>query len=239
MKKISNKNIEMLKKNSYPGRCIIIGMTPDAKNFVQIYCIMGRSENSRNRIFVEEKGEVKTKAWDESKVKDPSLIIYNVTKVFENMHIITNGDHTDTIVDYVKEGQSFEDALNTRKFEPDEPNYTPRISGIIQMDNNKCIYKLSILKSFLNSSISCLRQYYNYESAIPGIGHCIHTYKGDGNPLPSFENEPYVVPILDNIDETLNLYWNIINEENKVSLLVKYINIETKKYQIKIINKHN
>ena len=217
-------------KSSYPGRGIIIGMTPDGKNMVQVYWIMGRSENSRNRIFAMEDGFVKTEAFDISKLSDPSLVIYYAARNYDNIHIVTNGDQTDTIY----EMKSFEDALATRTFEPDPPNFTPRISGIC--NNGK--YKLSILKSIDNNSDYCVRQYFNYDKPIAGIGHCIHTYDCDGNPLPSFSGEPYKVPVFNCIDETADYYWNNLNEENKISLFVKFIDIENNKFNIKIINKN-
>ena len=215
---------------SYPGRGIVIGMTPDGKHMVQVYWIMGRSENSRNRIFAMDNGFVKTEAFDISKLSDPSLVIYYAAKNYDNVHIVTNGDQTDTIY----EMKSFEGALNTRTFEPDSPNFTPRISGIY----NDGKYKLSILKSIGNNSDYCVRQYFNYDKPIAGIGHCIHTYDCDGNPLPSFSGEPYQVPLYDCIEETADYYWSRLNEENKISLFVKFIDIENNKYNIKIINKN-
>ena len=219
--------------NSYPGRGIVIGMTPDGKNMAQVYWIMGRSENSRNRIFVLENEFVKTQAYDIAKLSDPSLVIYYAAKHYDNVHIVTNGDQTDTIY----EMKSFENALHTRTFEPDSPNYTPRISGVVDFDG-KYIYKLSILKSIGNNPDYCIRQYFNYDNPIAGAGHCIHTYECDSNPLKSFNGEPYIVPVFDCIDETAEFYWNKLNEENRISLFVKFINIETKETNIKIINKN-
>jgi IMP cyclohydrolase len=231
-------NLQRLKENPYPGRTIIQGMTPDGEHMVQVYWIMGRSKNSRNRIFLEENGNVKTKLWDESKVSDPSLIIYYPSKSFRNAHIITNGDQTDTIYDAIKNGRSFEEALNTRTFEPDAPNFTPRISGIIDLDDPQYAYRLSILKSLNNNAEYPLRQNFLYERAVPGAGHCIHTYAGDGNPLPSFAGEPYLLPLLNDPAETANLYWQTINTENKVSLLVKFIHIKSAQARLIIVNKH-
>jgi len=237
-KQKQDANYNLLKSNTYPGRGIIIGMSPDAKHLVQVYWIMGRSENSRNRVFVEEDGFVRTKAFDESKLTDPSLIIYFPAKHSDGRHIITNGDQTDTIFETMERGGSFEDALNTRCFEPDAPNFTPRISGIVDLNDRKYAYKLSILKSFNNEGTFCIRNYFNYEKAVPGVGHCIHTYAQDGNPIPSFSGEPYELELFDDIDETIQHYWNALNEENKVSILAKYINVGDGSFKIRIINKN-
>ena len=236
---ISTKNLEALKGNPYPGRGIITGLSPDGKNFIQVYWIMGRSENSRNRIFVNDSGTVKTKAYDESKVKDPSLIIYNSNRNLGNCHIVSNGDQTDTIFNEMKSGKGFDVSLDTRTFEPDEPNYTPRISGIVNLDDSKYAYQLSILKAMNNNPDYCSKQFFNYEKGIAGIGHCIQTYVTDGNPLPPFEGEPYLLPLFNDIEETAAKYWETLNEDNKISLAVKYVNIETKEYNYKIINKHS
>lgn len=233
---LNEKNLE---QNKYPGRGIVVGMSPDSKKLIQVYWIMGRSENSRNRVFEAEGEFVKTKAFDESKMTDPSLIIYYPIKAFEKYHIVSNGDQTDTIYDYIKGGKTFEDALTTREFEPDPPNFTPRISGIIDLNNEKGSYALSILKSINNNSDFCQRNYYYYSNFIPGYGHCIHTYDEDGNPIPSFSKEPYIVKLQNNIEDNANYFWNLLNEDNKISLLVKYIDIADKTVEIKIINKHN
>lgn len=238
MNQLLQSNLQRLKTNPYPGRGIIQGMTQDEQHLVQVYWIMGRSENSRNRVFMEENGFVKTKLWDESKVSDPSLIIYYPARHFIKAHIITNGDQTDTIYDAVSHGKSFEDALNTRTFEPDSPNFTPRISGIIDLDDPQYAYRLSILKSFNNDPEYTIRQNFLYERPIPGAGHCIHTYAGDGNPLPSFAGEPYVLPILNDPAETADLYWRTLNSDNKVSLFVKFINMHSGEAHIVIVNKH-
>lgn len=238
MQIILNKNMNHLKSNQYPGRGMVIGMTPDAGSMVQVYWIMGRSENSRNRIFVvEDNKEVRNKAFDESKIIDPSLIIYKPVRALGRIHILSNGDQTDTIYRQYKNGGSFEQAIEEREYEPDEPNYTPRISGVVNLGDAGTAYQLSIIKSFYNTSELCIRNYYNYSKAIPGVGHCITTYLCDGNPLPSFEGEPYILPIRNDINETLDLYWNLLNEENRISLLVKHINIQTNTIDIEVRNK--
>lgn len=231
-------NYKKLVSNVYPGRGIIIGMSPDSQNMVQVYWIMGRSVNSRNRIFEEDKGFVRTKAYDESKVVDPSLIIYYPVKHIGGYHIVSNGDQTDTIYEALSKGKSFENALDTRCFEPDAPNFTPRISGIVNLKGSQYAYKLSILKSFNNSGDSCSRHFYNYEKGIPGIGHCIHTYSQDGNPLPSFAGEPYELELFNDINDTARCYWDALNEENRISLLVKYICEEDGSFETRIINKY-
>lgn len=231
-------NFENLKKNRYPGRGIIIGMSPDSMHMVQVYWIMGRSENSRNRVFVEDNGYVRTKAFDESRLVDPSLIIYYPAKHFHGQHIVTNGDQTETIHDALAKECSFESALNTRSFEPDAPHFTPRISGIVNVEGSPYTYQLSILKSGNDMGEFCLRYYFNYEKGMPGIGHCIHTYAGDGSPLPSFRGEPYELELFDDIGKTARYYWNALDESNKVSLLVKYIEISGGSFRIIIINKN-
>lgn len=229
-------NIDSLKSNSYPGRGIVIGETPNGENLVQVYWIMGRSASSRNRIFKQDGEFVKTQLFKDDKTIDTSLIVYYPARNFGKYHIITNGDQTDTIYDFIKNNKTFEEALNTRTFEPDGPNFTPRISGIIDTENKS--YKLSILKSIDNNEEYLTRQYFNYEKFIPGVGHLIHTYKQDGNPLESFKGEPKVVNIYDDIDETINYYWDNINSDNRVSILAKYINVKTGEVTIKIINKN-
>ncbi len=234
------RNMKKLSENVYPGRGIIIGLSPDSKNIIQVYWIMGRSENSRNRVFTEENGFVRTRAYHPAKLKDPSLVIYYPVKHIENKHIVTNGDQTDTIYDFFKDKSgSFEDALRTRTFEPDAPNYTPRISGIVNLDDKITLYNLSILKSLDNNERVCQRFFFSYSSAIPGTGHLIHTYNSDGNPLPSFCGEPCMVRLDKDIDSVAKYYWDLLNEENRVSLLVKFINLETKKFNISIINKNS
>lgn len=227
-----------LKGNAYPGRGIVIGKTPDGKHAVTAYFIMGRSENSRNRIFVEDGEGIRTQAFDPSKLSDPSLIIYAPVRVQGNRTIVTNGDQTDTVYDLMAEGKTFEQALRTREFEPDGPNYTPRISGILQVENNSFHYAMSILKSSDGNPDSCCRYTFTYENPLAGEGHFIHTYMGDGNPLPSFEGEPKRVKMADDMDEFAAMLWDSLNEENKVSLFVRYIEIETGKTMSKIINKN-
>lgn len=230
-------NYKKLKSNAYPGRGIVFGMSPDSKHMIQVYWIMGRSENSRNRIFEEKGGFVKTKAFDESKLVDPSLIIYYPVKHYKDWHIVSNGDQTDTIFEALTKGGSFGSALNTRCFEPDAPNFTPRISGIISLKDSQYAYQLSILKSYCNTGNSCIRHFFNYEEGIPGIGHCIHTYTGDGNPLPSFAGEPYELELFDNIGETAEFFWNALDKTNRISILTKFISIEDGSFNVSIINK--
>lgn len=234
MKKID----ELLKNNAYPGRGIIIGKNSDGKNISVAYFIMGRSENSRNRVFEVQDEGIRTKAFDESKLTDPSLIIYAPVRVIDNQTIVTNGDQTDTIYDFIKDGDTFENALRTREFEPDEPNFTPRISGIVQVNQNKFLYKLSILKSARGNDECCQRFFFEYENPITGEGHFIHTYKCDGNPIPSFEGEPTLVKIEGNIDEFTDNIWNSLNEDNKVSLFTRFINLENGEVQTRIVNKN-
>ena len=227
-----------LMSNAYPGRGIILGRTPDNKKNVIAYFIMGRSENSRNRVFTETEDGIRTEAFDPSKMTDPSLIIYHPVRLYDGTLVVTNGDQTDTIVDYLKQGKSYFEALRTREFEPDAPNYTPRISGVMHVENGKFNYAMSILKSNNGNPEACNRYTFAYENAVAGEGHFIHTYKCDGNPLPSFEGEPKLVAIPDNMDEFAELLWNSLNEDNKVSLFVRYIDIETGKYESRIINKN-
>ena len=225
-----------LRNNSYPGRGIIIGRTTDGKKAA--YFIMGRSVNSRNRIFVEEGEGIRTQAYDESKLTDPSLIIYAPVRVLGNKTIVTNGDQTDTIYEGMDKQLTFEQTLRTREFEPDAPNYTPRISGILHIENGKYNYAMSILKSNNGDPKSCNRYTFAYENPAAGEGHFIHTYKCDGDPLPSFEGEPKLVAVSDDIDAFTQLLWNSLNEENKVSLFVRYIEIETGKHETRIVNKN-
>lgn len=229
---------EELKNNSYPGRGIIIGKSPDGIHAVTAYFIMGRSENSRNRIFVEDGEGIRTQAFDPSRLTDPSLIIYAPVRVLGNKTIVTNGDQTDTIYDGMDIQLTFEQSLRCREFEPDAPNYTPRISGIMHMERGGFNYAMSILKSNNGNPDSCHRYTFAYENPADGEGHFIHTYMNDGNPLPSFEGEPKLIGIPDQIEAFADLIWNNLNEENKVSLFVRYINIETGETQSKIINKN-
>ncbi len=228
-----------LKENSYPGRGIIIGKSKDGKSAVTAYFIMGRSENSRNRIFTEnEDCGIRTEAFDPSKLEDPSLIIYSPVRVLGNDTVVTNGNQTDTIIDALKDGKCFNRALRTREFEPDAPNYTPRISGIMHIENNSFSYKMSILKSDNGNPDCCIRNTFTYDKPLAGKGRFIHTYMGDGNPLPSFEGEPELVDIPDDMDEFTNMLWSSLNEDNKVSLFVRYIDIATGEYKTNIINKN-
>ena len=227
-----------LQGNAYPGRGIIIGKTPDGKKAVTAYFIMGRSENSRNRVFVEEGEGIRTQAFDPSKLTDPSLIIYAPVRVLGNKTIVTNGDQTDTIYEGMDKQLTFEQSLRNREFEPDAPNYTPRISGIMHVDKGSYNYAMSILKSNTGDPSSCNRYTFAYENPKSGEGHFIHTYMRDGNPLPSFEGEPKLVEIPDDMESFANMLWESLNEDNKVSLFVRYIEIETGKYETKIINKN-
>lgn len=227
-----------LQGNSYPGRGIIIGRSPSGKYAVTAYFIMGRSENSRNRIFVEEGQGIRTEAFDPSKLTDPSLIIYAPVRVLGNKTIVTNGDQTDTIYEGMDKQLTFEQTLRSRTFEPDGPNFTPRISGIMHIENGTYNYAMSILKSNHGDPSSSNRYTFAYENPAAGEGHFIHTYQGDGNPLPSFEGEPKLVNVEDDIDTYTELLWKSLNEENKVSLFVRYIDIETQKYETRIINKN-
>ena len=227
-----------LKGNAYPGRGIVIGRTQDGKKAAIAYFIMGRSENSRNRIFVEDKEGIRTQAFDPSKLSDPSLIIYAPVRVLGNKTIVTNGDQTDTIYEKMDKQMTFEQALRTREFEPDAPNYTPRISGILHIEQGQYNYAMSILKSNNGDPSACNRYTFAYENPVAGEGHFIHTYMGDGNPLPSFEGEPKLVRIPNDMDTFGNLVWESLNVDNKVSLFVRFIDIETGVYESKIYNKN-
>ena len=227
-----------LQENAYPGRGIIIGKSADGTKAVTAYFIMGRSENSRNRVFVEEGKGIRTQAYDPSKLTDPSLIIYAPVRVLGNKTIVTNGDQTDTIYEGMDKQLTFEQALRSREFEPDGPNYTPRISGILHIENGKYNYAMSILKSNNGNPDSCNRYTYAYENPIAGEGRFIHTYMHDGNPLPSFEGEPKWISIPDDMNAFADALWNSLNGENKVSLFVRYIDIATGKYETKIMNKN-
>lgn len=227
-----------LQRNAYPGRGIILGKSADGTKAAAAYFIMGRSENSRNRVFVEDGEGIRTQAFDPSKMTDPSLIIYAPVRVLGNKTIVTNGDQTDTIYEKMDKQMTFEQSLRTREFEPDAPNYTPRISGIMHIENGSYNYAMSILNSNNGNPDSCNRYTFAYENPAAGEGHFIHTYMGDGNPLPSFEGEPKLVAIPDDIDTFADLLWQNLNEDNKVSLFVRYIDIATGKYTSKIINKN-
>lgn len=227
-----------LRSNSYPGRGIVIGKTKDGVKAAAAYFIMGRSENSRNRVFVEEGSGIRTQAFDPAKLTDPSLIIYAPVRVLGNKTIVTNGDQTDTIYEGMDKQLTFEQSLRCREFEPDGPNYTPRISGVMHIERNGYNYAMSILKSNNGSPDSCLRFTYAYENPAAGEGHFIHTYMQDGNPLPSFEGEPKLIAIPDSLDEFTDLLWENLNEDNKVSLFVRYIDIATGETKSRIVNKN-
>ncbi len=236
MKKVTVS--QELSATTYPGRGIIIGMSEDGKYAVTAYFIMGRSSNSRNRVFVEDGEGIRTQAYDPSKLEDPSLIIYAPVKVLGNLTIVTNGDQTDTVYKLMSDGRSFEEALRTREFEPDAPNFTPRISGIMRVTDGEFDFQMSILKSDNGDSSACNRFTYAYSNPKPGIGRYIHTYQCDGNPLPSYEGEPAVLELSGDIDEFTETVWNSLNEDNKVSLFVRYIDIATGRYETRIINKN-
>lgn len=227
-----------LKNNAYPGRGIVIGKSADGKYAVTAYFIMGRSANSRNRVFVTEGEGIRTQAFDPSKLEDPSLIIYAPVRVLGNKTIVTNGDQTDTIYEGMDKQLTFEQSLRCREFEPDAPNYTPRISGILHLENGSYNYAMSILKSNHGDASSCLRFTYAYENPLPGEGRFIHTYMHDGNPLPSFEGEPKLVEIPADMDAFTEMLWNSLNEDNKVSLFVRYIDIQTGETRTTIVNKN-
>ena len=227
-----------LKGNAYPGRGIVIGKSADGTKAVTAYFIMGRSENSRNRVFVEDGDGIRTQAFDPSKLTDPSLIIYAPVRVLGNKTIVTNGDQTDTIYEGMDKQLTFEQCLRTREFEPDAPIYTPRISGIMHLEGGGYNYAMSILKSSNGNPDSCHRYTFAYEAPVNGEGHFIHTYMCDGNPLPSFEGEPKLVEIPDDMDAFTEMLWNSLNAENKVSLFVRYIDIATGNYETRIVNKN-
>lgn len=227
-----------LKGNSYPGRGIVIGRSADGTKAVAAYFIMGRSENSRNRVFVEEGEGIRTQAFDPSKLTDPSLIIYAPVRVLGNKTIVTNGDQTDTIYELMDRQQTFEQALRTREFEPDGPNFTPRISGIMHVENGSYNYAMSILKTDHADPETCNRYTFAYSNPKKGEGRFIHTYKENVSPLPSFEGEPKRVKIEGDIDAFTNMIWNSLNEENKVSLFTRFIDIETGAVESRIINKN-
>ena len=229
---------EVLSSNTYPGRGIVIGRTHDGTKAVIAYFIMGRSVNSRNRVFVEDGEGIRTQAFDPALLADPSLIIYAPVRVLGCRTIVTNGDQTDTIYEGLEKGMTFEESLRSRVFEPDAPNYTPRISGLVHIENGDYDIELSILKSANGDPSSCNRYTYAYEHPKAGEGHFIHTYMHDGNPLPSYEGEPTWVEISDDIDEFTNMVWRSLNADNKVSLFVRFINIADGTYETRIVNKN-
>lgn len=228
---------ELLENNTYPGRGIIIGKTEDGTKAVTAYFIMGRSDNSRNRVFIEQGDEVIIHPFDASKVEDPSLIIYSPLRVYENNLIVTNGDQTDTVYDGLAAGMSFEQALIQREFEPDAPNFTPRISGMITFDEGDFTYKMNILKSADAQGSACNRYNFAYNS-LSGVGHFIHTYVCDGNPIPTFMGEPERISINGDIDEFTNTIWNSLNEQNKISLYVRFVDLKTGEAENRMINKN-
>lgn len=229
---------KLLSENAYPGRGIILGKSPDGKNAVIAYFIMGRSVNSRNRVFEATADGIRTKAFDESKLSDPHLIIYSPVRVLGNKTIVTNGDQTDTIYAGMDCQQTFEQSLRCREYEDDAPNYTPRISGIVHRENGAMNYALSILKSADGNPDSVHRFTFGYENPVNGEGHFIHTYMGDGNPLPSFEGEPEKITVENDIDVFTNMLWDNLNEDNKVSLFVRYIDLESGNTTDRIVNKN-
>lgn len=229
----------LLLQNSYPGRGIVLGQSEDGNKAIIVYFIMGRSENSRNRIFTEKNGGIITEAFDPQKLKDPSLIIYAPVRVLGDCTIVTNGDQTDTIVEHLQKDGGFESALKTRTFEPDSPNFTPRISGMVKRrDEGKMRYKLSIIKSNAGSSQSVQRFFFEYPEPVAGEGHLLHTYVTNGNPIPSFEGEPVRVSLSGCIDELTSTIWENLNSENKVSLFVRYIDIVSGEAETRIVNKN-
>ena len=232
-----NDIAELIKDNSYVGRGIIIGKSGDGENAVSAYFIMGRSANSRNLIFVEKDGVLYTEPFDSSKVEDPSLIIYAAQRKYENKLIITNGDQTDTVYEGLKNGKCFKHSLKSRKFEPDSPNFTPRISGIIEFEENDFTYEMSILKSGDENGSVCNRYTFSYEP-INGLGHFIHTYIGDGKPLPTFVGEPERISVPDDIDVFTNSLWDSLDHDNRISLYVRYTNLKTGKEENRLINQN-
>lgn len=226
---------EELQSNAYPGRGIILGRTKDNKKNVIAYFIMGRSENSRNRVFVETEDGIRTEAFDPSKMTDPSLIIYHPVRTCEGKTVVTNGDQTDTICEYLKQGKSYIEALRTRQFEPDAPNYTSRISAVVNEDGS---YDISILKNFTSDRTANKRFFYEYDKPVAGLGHFIHTYMCDGDPLPPFRGEPKCIQIDYDINDFANLLWESMNEINKISLFVRYIDLETGETETIIKNKY-
>ncbi len=228
---------ELLEDNTYPGRGIIIGKTPDGTKAMTAYFIMGRSDNSRNRIFTEKNSEVFTEPFDVSKVQDPSLIIYAAIRQFENNLIVTNGNQTDTIYDGLKEGKCFTKALESREFEPDGPNFTPRISGMLTFGGGDFTYQMNILKSADAEGSACNRFTWKY-APLNGLGHFLHTYVCDGNPIPTFQGEPERIAVCDDIDEETDRLWKALNEQNKISLYVRYIDLKTGAVENRLVNKN-
>ena len=238
MGKTVETNLDALRNSRYPGRGIIIGQTPDARHLVQVYWIMGRSAGSRNRVFVAENDTVRTRAFDESALENPVLVVYRPVRVLSACHIVSNGDQTDTIFDAIQTGGTFESAMNTRTFEPDPPIFTPRIAGIVNLDDHGAAYRIAILKALAGNGEFTARQYFSYETAIPGFGHCITTYRDDGDPPPAFSGEPYAVQLHNRIETTRDFYWDALNRENRVSMLVKFIQVASGITDLRIVNKY-
>ncbi|OGK18032.1 hypothetical protein A3G67_04365 [Candidatus Roizmanbacteria bacterium RIFCSPLOWO2_12_FULL_40_12] len=234
MKNDISKNVERLRKNSYSGRGIVMGLNKSGDSAVQVYWVMGRSENSRNRILVEQDNVVRTVPFDESKVEDPSLIIYNALVQVGDSHIVSNGDQIDTIANGLSKQQTMEESLKSRTYESDEPNYTPRISGVVKLRETP-EFTFGIIRR--EDSPEPIRQYFTFSKEIEkGMGHCIHTYKEDGNPLPSFDSEPYIVPLGESANEIAKFYWNLLNKENRVGIVAKIVDLKTKKVDFTILN---
>lgn len=230
------EGMNRIKNASYPGRGIVIGVTPNGAHFVQVYWIMGRSPSSRNRVFVQEDAFVKTDTVDKTQEVDP-LTMYYPIKISGSSHIVTNGDQTDTIVDALQTGGTFDSALMTRTFEPDGPNFTPRISGVVNLEDDVA-YRLAVLKTVGGDERYCSRQFFTYETAIAGLGHCVTTYVDDGSPLPSFEGEPFAVELYDDVNVTADAYWQALNEDNRVSMLVKFIARDSGASELRLVNKY-
>jgi hypothetical protein len=238
LQEIAVRNFDWLRSNPYPGRGIVIGQMKGKDDYVQIYWIMGRSGNSRNRIFVKDgSGFVRTEVFDKNQPYDPQLTIYFALKHAGPHHVVTNGRHTDAIIDVLNAGGSFERGLDAWQFESDPPNYTPRIAGVLEIVDQTGRYELSVLKSLTNDPRYSTKQYFRYPTPVPGIGHCITTYAGDGTPLPSFAGEPLPVPLEGDIERIANDYWNALNTDNKVALAVKTVNKNDHAFKIRIINK--
>lgn len=234
-------NIDRLRRNEYPGRGIIIGLSPDGTSYIQVYWLMGRSESSRDRILVAEGDFVKTAVPGARQLENPELLLYYPVKHWKENHIVTNGDQTETIYSALQKREGaracvFAEALVTRTFEPD-PHYTPRISGLVELDNTECAYRLAILKAAGGDPECCTRQHFSYEKGIPGIGHCIHTYAGNGDPVPSFHGEPVAVKVFNDPRTTARFYWELLHKENRVALLAKAIDRQTGAIRLEIINR--
>lgn len=227
----------LISGNPYPGRGLIIGKSADGGRAACAYFIMGRSANSRNRAFVLKNGELFTEPFDSSKVEDPSLIIYPALRRFKNNIVVSNGDQTDSICEGLKKGKSFSEALASRKFEPDSPHFTPRISGIIVFSENDFVYSMSVLKSVDADGSGCCRFTFDYP-ALPGLGHFIHTYASDGSPLPSFRGEPARTLIPADIDEFTGALWNALDTDNRISLYVEYVDVKTGEIERRLVNKN-